>query len=120
MRALLLISTLLLATGCGSQAKQAQGTLVVTALAGPTCPVVQAGQEEECADRPVEGASIEVGGHTETTAAGGVARFTLAPGEYEVRPQPVEGLVGGAPDATATVTADHTTHVTVTYDTGIR
>jgi hypothetical protein len=102
-------------------------TVKGTVTAGPTCPVVTDPPDPSCADRPVEGAVLIV-----TTPAGGeVARVTsdadgtfeisLAPGRYRLEPQPVEGLMGTAPESEFTVEGGGPiVEIPVSYDTGIR
>jgi hypothetical protein len=93
--------------------------------AGPTCPVVQAG-DTSCDPRPVAGAVLVVrdAGGSEvarvTTGGSGLYRIALAPGDYTLEPQPVEGLLGTAPPASLTVAAGVLTIQSVSYDTGIR
>jgi hypothetical protein len=96
-------------------------------LAGPTCPVVRDPPDPACEDRPVAGAEIiAVDAHGQeiarasTDAEGG---FTLAlpAGEYQLVPQPVEGLLGTAsPTAIVVVDGAPLDPVTIVYDTGIR
>ena len=51
--------------------------------------------------------------------AQGRAELRLAIGSYTVRPQPVEGLMGTAPEVTLTVT-ESPEPLVIAYDTGIR
>jgi hypothetical protein len=99
-----------------------------TAMAGPTCPVVQDPPDPDCAERPVAGAEIVVldasGSMVTrlTTEEDGTFSVALEPGSYELVPQPVAGLMGGAP---APVTVDLAAGqvpdpVHLAYDTGIR
>jgi hypothetical protein len=95
-----------------------------TALAGPTCPVVQP-EDNSCNDRPVAGATIlirDAGGTVVaqmTTGPDGRFQASLPPGTYRIEPQPVEGLMGGADPVDVTVGAAFQI-VTISYDTGIR
>lgn len=95
--------------------------------AGPICPVVTEPPQSGCADRPVAGAVILIlaSGGAEaarvTSGEDGRFRVLLVPGRYRVIPQPVEGLMGTAPEQTLAVrTGTDTASMTVTYDTGIR
>lgn len=95
-------------------------------MAGPTCPVVTDPPQSGCDDRPVAGATLLVfsnSGHrvaTVTADGNGRVALDLPPGNYELRPQPVEGLMGTAPPVTVTVAIGQPAEVTVSYDTGIR
>ena len=95
--------------------------------AGPVCPVEQPG-DPACADRPVAGAVLVV-----TDAAGlEIARATsavdgsfsvlLAPRDYVLVPQPVDGLMGTAQPQPFRVAAGGAppAPLDVAYDTGIR
>jgi hypothetical protein len=94
------------------------------ATAGPVCPVVRP-DDPACADRPVAGATIHVIDATgtevallETDASGG---FTVAlpAGRYQLRADPVEGLMGAPAPVDVTVEAAMVT-VALPFDTGIR
>jgi hypothetical protein len=103
-----------------------QTGLLIQATAGPVCPVETNPPDPACAPRPVAGAEIRVldgGGQavgSAVTAADGSAFLGLAPGSYTVQPQPVEGLMGTAPEMTADVQDGIATSVELSYDTGIR
>jgi hypothetical protein len=122
------LATLLLAAvaGCMSPGAAPSGRLDGEAVAGPTCPVVTDPPQSGCEARPVDGARLVIvdatGTRVATVTTGNDGRFglDLAPGIYEVQPQPVEGLMGTAPPATVTITTGQPAHVTVSYDTGIR
>lgn len=79
-----------------------------------------------CEDRPVAGATLLIvdqdGERVASVTTGDDGRFTLdlPPAVYEVRPQPVDGIMGTAPPATVTVASDEPAEVTISYDTGIR
>ena len=93
-------------------------------LAGPTCPVEQAGQSP-CI-RSVSGATIvaldsarhEVG--RAVSDASGAYFLRLPPGTYEIVPQAVEGLMGVAAETTVTVPDGAPVQLDLQYDTGIR
>ena len=93
-------------------------------LAGPTCPVEQAGQSP-CV-RAVSGATIlaldssgrEVG--RVMSNADGAYFLRLAPGTYEIVPQPVQGLMGVAAKTSVTVPDGVPIQLDLEYDTGIR
>lgn len=98
-----------------------------TVTAGPTCPVVTDPPDPNCADRPVAGAVlvlVDAGGAEVarvTSAADGTFAVALAPGAYRLVPQPVEGLMGTAPEIEFRVEAgEPTEELLVVYDTGIR
>jgi hypothetical protein len=113
-------------SGGSSDGAERNARLVVTALAGPVCPVVTDPPSLDCAPRPVDAAviavtdadGIEVG--RAATDAHGKVRFDLVPGELVVIPQAVEGLPGTAPRFTVMLPAGQTLQVTAAYDTGIR
>lgn len=102
------------------------GSLEGIAVAGPTCPVVTDPPQSGCEARPVEGASLLIVNQageevaTATTDAGGRFRVHLAPGTYEIQPQPVVGLMHTAAPLTVNVVLDEPAEVTISYDTGIR
>ena len=95
--------------------------------AGPTCPVVRDPPDPACEDRPVVGAEIViVDAQCQEVArtmsdAEGAFTFGLVAGEYQLVPQPVEGLLGTAsPLAVVVVEGADIGPVTIVYDTGIR
>ena len=98
------------------------------AVAGPTCPVEPAVPVPgQCEPRPVAGATIVIADAdgTEvarvTTAEDGGFATTLPAGSYQLTPQPVAGLMGGAPAISIVVAAsDHPSDLRIEYDTGIR
>ena len=102
-------------------------TLTGVALAGPTCPVVREPRDPACDDRPVAGAEIVIvdarGDEVASavTDAAGTFSVALPAGEYQLVPQPVEGLLW-TPGATAIVVRDGVDlePLTILYDTGIR
>lgn len=102
------------------------GSLEGIAVAGPTCPVVTDPPQSGCEARPVEGARLaivdEAGDEVATATTGADGRFQvdLAPGTYEIQPQPVEGLMHTAAPVTVNVPLDEPAEVTISYDTGIR
>ena len=102
------------------------GRLQGIAVAGPTCPVVTDPPQSGCEDRPVEGARLVIvddeGEEVVTATSGADGRFEveLAPGTYEVRPQPVEGLMHSAEPVSVVVAIGDPVEVTISYDTGIR
>jgi hypothetical protein len=97
-----------------------------TVLAGPVCPVVREPPDPGCADRPVEGAVIEVssldGSVVARIVSDSAGHFTveLAPGKYQFTPQPVAGLVGTAAPVDVEVAPGSGVDQTFSYDTGIR
>lgn len=124
---LVLAACALASVACQPNIEEGSVTVSGHVLAGPTCPVVRVPPDPDCDDRPVPGAVIVVIGtggeevaRTETDAAGAFS-FSLPPGEYELAPQPVEGLLGtAAPVRIAVVDGADPEPVTFAYDTGIR
>ena len=115
---------LLVADGCGqSGGAEHSGSLIVTVTAGPTCPVQRAG-DPACAPRPVKGVRLSLDGASEMTLrtdANGTARETMIPvGAYRLVAQPVNGLMGTPAPLEVVITRRNATHVTLSYDTGIR
>ena len=95
--------------------------------AGPTCPVERDPPDPTCEDRPVSGAEmvvLDVDGREVTRARSGEDggfRVDLPPGEYQLVPQPVDGLMGTAPPLEVLLeTGIDTPPVEIGYDTGIR
>jgi hypothetical protein len=96
-------------------------------LAGPTCPVVREPPDPACEDRPVAGAEIVAvdaqGQEVAAASSDAEGEFSLAlpAGEYQLVPQPVEGLLGTASPMTIMVVEGTALEpVTIVYDTGIR
>jgi hypothetical protein len=93
-------------------------------LAGPTCPVEQAGQSP-CI-RAVSGARIQALDSSNAVVATGISDaagayfLALKPGTYTIEPQPVEGLMGTARPVSVVVGAGPPARLDITYDTGIR
>lgn len=93
-------------------------------LAGPTCPVEQAGQSP-CV-RSLSGATIlaldparhEVG--RAVSDASGAYFLRLAPGTYAIVPQAVQGVMRAAAETTVTVPDGVPVQLDLKYDTGIR
>ena len=106
----------------------AQGTGIRGAVvAGPTCPVVTDPPDPDCADRAVADAVLVIldadGAEVArvTSADDGTFAVDLAPGAYRIVPQPVEGLMGTAPELDVRVEiGEPADEVAVAYDTGIR
>lgn len=126
MRCPLLIWLLLLvAAGCGqSVGAKHSGSLIVRVTAGPTCPVVRVA-DPACAPRPLKGARLRLDGSSEmtlTTDATGTARAGEIPvGAYRLVARPVRGLRGPlGPPHDILINQGHSTHVAISYDTGIR
>jgi hypothetical protein len=97
-----------------------------TATAGPVCPVERNPPDPACAARPVAGAVVIIADPSGrevarvTTGADGSFFVELAPGGYEVVPQPAKGLMGTAASQAVTVVAGVEAKVRLDYDTGIR
>lgn len=114
---------------CGSSAAPSQppttsgvqGSAVVDA----GCPVLRGAST--CPDRPitarltVRSAGSDRSLASVTTDADGRFRIPMAPGSYVLHPANTTGApVPLAPDLPFTVTADHFTTLTVTFDSGVR
>ncbi len=104
------------------------GTLEVTVLAGPVCPVETPEPDPACDPRPVAGAQLVVnpGDGTDIVVAeaasdeNGFARFELPAGTYIVTGSEVSGFFGIPEPAAADVLRGQTASLTLSYDTGIR
>lgn len=125
VRTIVVLSMLVVCVAC-APSRSPTDTLPVDGYvhAGPWCPVIREPPDPNCADRPVADAEmvvVDAGGaevvHVSTDSNG---RFSLKlpAGTYILIPQPVEGLMGTAPEQSFTVPADG--DLDVTYDTGIR
>lgn len=127
MRTAFGLLTALVLVACQAPGPSGGETLRITALAGPTCPVVSDPPDPNCDDRPVDGAEIVVRDasgrevariRTDDTGAASVA---LAPGRYVLEPQAVDGLMGTAsPVEVAVEDGVPPEAVILSYDTGIR
>jgi len=95
------------------------------ATAGPTCPVETIG-DPACAPRPVADATIVVvdGSGAEvgrtTTRADGAFFIAVPAGDYTVRGEPVQGLMGTPEPTAVSVSEGSASQVQLGYDTGIR
>jgi hypothetical protein len=137
--ALLLIAGLALAVaGCAgrtdvvspspspSASATARTGIAGTATAGPVCPVERVPPDPSCAPRPVADAEIVIRDPSGSeiararTGADGAFFVAVAPGTYQVEPQPVQGLMGTPGPQGVTVDAGRDVTVDVVYDTGIR
>ena len=104
------------------------GTLEVSVVAGPICPVETQEPDPACEPTPVAGAQLVVspGDGTEivlaqgTSDADGFAAFELAPGAYLLTGADVPGLFSVPDPAVVEILAGETASVTLVYDTGIR
>lgn len=130
-RVVALFTLVLLVAGCGggsttpsdSPNGRLAANLRVTVVASPVCPVERIPPDPACAPRPVEGAVLQISGTAETEIRSGVdglAAARLAPGDYLLTPEPVEGLLGVAAPQTFTIGAEEVAELVVDYDTGIR
>ena len=113
--------------GCWPVTSAPAITLDGTAMAGPTCPVVQDPPDPDCAERPVAGAEILVldasGSEVArvTTAADGTFSVSLAAGSYQLVPQPVDGIMlAPGPIGVDLEAGEVPDPVDLAYDTGIR
>jgi hypothetical protein len=106
-------------------AKTVQQGLVGRVVAGPTCPVEKPG-DPSCAPRSVPGAVLILRGADGSQVAqlkaddAGLFGIELPPGDYVLQPQPVEGLMGTAPEAKFRVVEGQAIPLEIAYDTGIR
>ena len=117
----------LLLVACDTPDRGEQGTILVVAMAGPTCPVESDPPDPECAPRPVPDAAIvltapagrDVVAEGVTDAEG---RLTLdvPAGDYRVTAGSVEGLMAAPEPVVVSVIAGITIEVPLSYDTGIR
>lgn len=122
----LLILVIGLVAAC--QAPASRPTVEVTGVvqAGPVCPVARQPPDPACADRPVAGAVLVVTENGNevaraSSAADGSFHLRLAPGEYQLAPQSVDGLMGtAAPLALSVRDGESPPPLIVAYDTGIR
>lgn len=100
--------------------------IVLTAVAGPVCPVEMDPPDPACAPKAVSGAVVRI-----LDAAGdeigraqldarGFAFLDLPGGDYVLEAQPVEGLLGTPEALRVTVVDGAGTPVELEYDTGIR
>jgi len=133
LAALLLVGGCRLVPGTGSSPASASpaasgaggATLSGKVVSGPSCPVVTEPPQPGCDARPVAGAVLLVldadGREVDRVTSDRDGSFTLRlpPGHYRLVPQPVQGLMGTAPEQDVMVDGAPPT-LTVTYDTGIR
>jgi hypothetical protein len=125
---LILVAILGVLTACEPAEPRAQGSIIIVAMAGPTCPVESDPPDPDCAPQVVAGAPIVVtpADGSEVVVAQGETdadgRLTLAvpAGDYLVSAGEVEGLVAAPEPVVVTVLANLTIEVPVAYDTGIR
>ena len=125
---ILIILSAVACTAPGPSVPAEVGTLDVTVLAGPVCPVETQPPDPACEPRPVAGAQLFVspGDGTDivvsqaTTDENGFARFELPAGTYIVTGSEVAGFFGIPDPAMADVLGGDTAPLTLSYDTGIR
>ena len=125
MRAVLIVLAILIG-GC-AQLFPEPGSFLVSAKAGPSCPVVTEPPDPACADRNVAAATIFVirsDGSGVVVAQGvtgpnGRITLTVPPGVYLVRGGAVAGLIAPEP-LELEVAPGVTTETRLRYDTGIR
>jgi hypothetical protein len=101
--------------------------ILVTAVAGPTCPVETIPPDPACAPRPVPDTPIDVGDGAgrqvarQATDATGTSFFELPPGVYVVTVADTGDGFFGIPEAQRVeVVAGAVAPVTIAFDTGIR
>ena len=104
------------------------GSLLVVAMAAPTCPVETDPPDPQCAPRPVAGALVVVSpadGRDVIIAQGetgedGQLTLTVPAGDYLLTGGEVEGLMGAPQPVLVSVVPGITIEVGLAYDTGIR
>jgi hypothetical protein len=123
----LLLATVLVGVTACTRGGVAAVDVAGLVVAGPVCPVETVPADPSCAPRPVPGAEIAVrdaSGNVvarASTDGDGGFRLSLAPGVYQLEPQPVEGLMGtGEPFELVVEAGEPIADLRVVYDTGIR
>ncbi len=127
-RIIVMVVVLGLLTACDTASPREEGSLLIVAMAGPTCPVETEPPDPNCAPRPVADAQIRLthadGGDAVVaegaTNADGRLILTVPAGDYLVTAAAVEGLMGVPEPVAVTVLAGEATEVPLGYDTGIR
>jgi hypothetical protein len=125
-RIALVLAMAAMLAGCGDSATNdgQRGRLVVTVLAGPTCPVEQVGNP--CDPLRPPRVSLIVERSSGERVASLLARNGrgslegLDAGSYRLIPQPATGLMGTPAPVAFSITAGGVTRLRLTYDTGIR
>ncbi len=101
-------------------------TVIITALAGPVCPVQTDPPLPNCGPLLVAGATIIVidslGQEVARgiTDSSGILILTVSTGNLRIVPQRVPRFLGTAPEIEITVAAHQTLEIVADYDTGIR
>jgi hypothetical protein len=100
--------------------------ILVTAVAGPTCPVETVPPDPACAPRPVPGVAVRVldADRNEVKAANldaaGTAFLEVPAGTYVVVADAADGFMGPPEEQGAVVDTGRSTSVILAFDTGIR
>jgi hypothetical protein len=99
--------------------------ILVTAVAGPVCPVETVPPDPACAPKPVANATIDIihadGAQDRHVLDAAGQRFVeLKPGEYRVVAQPVAGLMNAPEVQRVSIEDGRVTEVAFVFDTGIR
>lgn len=100
--------------------------ILLTAVAGPVCPVETVPPDPACAPRAVPGAVVIVrdvaGAEVKRVVldASGFAFVELEAGSYSLEAAPVDGLMGTPAPQSVTVTDGLGIPIVLSYDTGIR
>jgi hypothetical protein len=100
--------------------------LLLTAVAGPVCPVETIPPQPECAPRAVPGAVVvvrDVAGDEVLRVVldgDGFAFVELEPGTYSLEAEAVDGLMGAPAAQSVTVVDGVAAPIALGYDTGIR
>jgi hypothetical protein len=122
---LILAVAALTIAGCTSTRPQATTVVSGHVTAGPVCPVQTDPPDPACAARDVAGARVvaTADGSRVEAVTGVEGRFALdlAPGDWIVSFEPVEGLLGVPDSVDITVKRSSPSDLgEITYDTGIR
>ncbi len=100
--------------------------MLVSAVAGPVCPVERVPPDPACAPRPVAGAVVDimdadgVQDRQVVLDPAGQLFVELEAGVYRVVAQPVEGFMNAPEVQQVSIEAGRVTEVTFSFDTGIR
>lgn len=125
----LLIGLVLLLGACSAASGAAPGSGIAgRVVAAPTCPVETVPPQPQCAPKPlvarlrIHRAGSRFPSTVLRTGVNGRFQIRLAPATYVVEPLRQNGSLYPRPPAPVQVRVDaaHFTHITITYDTGIR
>lgn len=121
---LLVVGSILVSCASSKAAGNGSSGIQGTVTIGPTCPVERI--DSPCPPAPYA-AKITVSSEgtvaaTVTTGADGAFRIALAPGTYTIHADPAngDGIAHMRPLDPVTVSAGAFSHVSITFDSGIR